>query len=155
RESANVNAVLVGVKVVALLVFIAVAAPHFQAANFHPFLPMGFLAHSEGGVRVGVMAAAAIIFFAFYGFDALSTAAEEPNRPGRDLPIGIIGSMAVCAALYVAVAAAALGAAPYTAFAHSPEPLALILRGLGQGPVAIGVGAAAVVAMPTVILAFL
>jgi APA family basic amino acid/polyamine antiporter len=155
RESANVNAVLVCVKVAALILFIAVVAPHFRAANFRPFMPEGFLPHSAGGVRTGVMAAAAIIFFAFYGFDALSTAAEETKRPGRDLPIGIIGSMAVCAALYVAVAAAALGAAPYTAFAKSPEPLALILRGLGDPQVAIAVGAAAVVALPTVILAFL
>jgi APA family basic amino acid/polyamine antiporter len=101
------------------------------------------------------MAAAAIIFFAFYGFDALSTAAEETKRPGRDLPIGIIGSMVVCTLLYVAVAAAALGALPFGRFATSPEPLALILRQLGQGPVAIAIGAAAVIALPTVILAFL
>ena len=155
RESATVNAVLVMVKIAALLVFVAVAAPHFDAANFHPFMPYGFAGHEVGGVRHGVMAAAAIIFFAFYGFDALSTAAEETRRPERDLPIGIIGSMIVCTALYVAVAAAALGAAPFARFAASPEPLALILRQLGQGPVAIVIGAAAVIALPTVILAFL
>ncbi|HTX51375.1 MAG TPA: amino acid permease [Caulobacteraceae bacterium] len=155
RESATVNAWLVAVKIAALLVFIAVAAPHFHAANFHPFMPYGFVAHDVSGMRRGVMAAAAIIFFAFYGFDALSTAAEETKRPGRDLPIGIIGSMLVCTALYIAVAAAALGAQPFRLFAASPEPLALILRRLGEGSVAIAVGAAAVIALPTVILAFL
>jgi APA family basic amino acid/polyamine antiporter len=155
RESATVNAALVAVKIVALGLFIAVAAPHFDAANFHPFMPYGFAATDGHGARHGVMAAAAIIFFAFYGFDALSTAAEETKRPSRDLPIGIIGSMAACALIYVAVAAAAIGAMPTARFAASAEPLALILRGLGQGGVAIAIGAAAVIALPTVILAFL
>ncbi len=155
RESATVNAVLVVVKLIALAVFIAVAAPHFNAANFHPFMPYGFAGHDIDGKRHGVMAAAAIIFFAFYGFDAISTAAEETKRPGRDLPIGIIGSMAACAAIYVAVAAAAVGAMRYAQFAGSPEPLALILRRLGQDSAAIAIGAAAVIALPTVILAFL
>ncbi|MEJ0066862.1 MAG: amino acid permease [Caulobacteraceae bacterium] len=155
RESATVNAVLVVVKIAALALFLAVAAPHFKAANFHPFMPYGFAGSSIGGVRHGVMAAAAIIFFAFYGFDAISTAAEETKRPGRDLPIGIIGSMVVCALIYVAVAAAAIGAMPTARFADSPEPLALILRELNQGGVAVVIGAAAVIALPTVILAFL
>jgi APA family basic amino acid/polyamine antiporter len=155
RESATVNAVLVGVKIAALALFIGVAAPHFNAANFHPFLPYGFVGPSVGGERHGVMAAAAIIFFAFYGFDAISTAAEETKRPGRDLPIGIIGSMIACALIYVAVAAVAIGAMPAARFAASPEPLALILRGLREGGVAIIIGAAAVIALPTVILAFL
>jgi APA family basic amino acid/polyamine antiporter len=155
REGATVNAILVAVKIVALMIFLAVAAPHFNAANFHPFMPYGFAGDETGGVRHGVMAAAAIIFFAFYGFDALSTAAEETKRPGRDLPIGIIGSMAVCVAIYVAVAAVAVGAAPTATFARSAEPLALILRRLGHGEIAIVIGAAAVIALPTVILAFL
>jgi APA family basic amino acid/polyamine antiporter len=155
RESATVNAILVVVKIAALALFLAVAAPHFKAANFHPFMPYGFAGSSIAGVRHGVMAAAAIIFFAFYGFDAISTAAEETKRPGRDLPIGIIGSMVACALIYVAVAAAAIGAMPTARFAASPEPLALILRGLNQGGVAIVIGAAAIIALPTVILAFL
>ena len=155
RESADVNALLVLVKIVALGIFLAVAAPHFNAANFHPFTPYGFVGHAAGGVRNGVMGAAAIIFFAFYGFDAISTAAEETKRPGRDLPIGIIGSMLICTAIYIAVAAVAVGAAPFQSFAGSPEPLASILRGIGQGGIAIIIGAAAVIALPTVILAFL
>jgi APA family basic amino acid/polyamine antiporter len=155
RESATVNAVLVVVKIAALALFLAVAAPHFNAANFHPFLPRGFFSHDIGGVRYGVMGAASIIFFAFYGFDAISTAAEETKRPSRDLPIGIVGSMVACAAIYIAVAAAAIGAMPTARFAASSEPLALILRGLGQGGVAVTIGAAAVIALPTVILAFL
>ena len=78
------------------------------------------------------MAAAAIIFFAFYGFDAIATAAEEAKNPERDLAIGIVGSMLLCVLIYMAVAAAAIGAMHLHAFADSPEPLALILREIGQ-----------------------
>jgi APA family basic amino acid/polyamine antiporter len=101
------------------------------------------------------MAAAAIIFFAFYGFDAISTASEEARNPGRDIPIGIVGSLAVCTLIYIGVAAAAVGSMPFTEYAHSAEPLALILRRLGSGTAAATIGVAAVVALPTVILAFL
>jgi APA family basic amino acid/polyamine antiporter len=155
RESATINAVLVAVKIIALGLFVVVAGPRFHAANFHPFMPYGFVGHDIAGTSHGVMAAAAIIFFAFYGFDALSTAAEETRNPGRDLPIGIIGSMLACTVIYVTVAGVAVGAMPFARFANSPEPLALILRDLGQGWTAIAIGAAAVIALPTVILAFL
>jgi APA family basic amino acid/polyamine antiporter len=155
RESATLNAVLVAVKIAALLLFLVVALPHFDIAHYHPFMPHGFSATTQGGATRGVMAAAAIIFFAFYGFDAISTAAEETRNPGRDLPIGIIGSMAVCTLLYVAVAAVAVGAMPVAGFAHSAEPLAAILRSVGSGGTAAVIGAAAIIALPTVILAFL
>jgi APA family basic amino acid/polyamine antiporter len=156
RESATLNAALVVVKIVALGVFVAVALPAFDAANFQPFMPYGFeKAMGPDGVERGVMAAAAIIFFAFYGFDAIATAAEEAKNPSRDLAIGIVGSMLVCTLVYMAVAAAAVGAMPFTAYATSPEPLALILRQLGQPELAGVIAAAAVVALPTVILAFL
>ena len=79
------------------------------------------------------MAAAAIIFFAFYGFDAIATAAEEAKNPDRDLAIGIVGSMILCVIIYMAVAAVAIGALAYTRFADSAEPLALILREINQG----------------------
>ncbi|MDB5700550.1 MAG: amino acid permease [Sphingomonadales bacterium] len=155
KESATVNAILVVVKIVALLVFVVAAVPAFDLAHFHPFLPNGFASHSVDGTPKGVMAAAAIIFFAFYGFDAISTAAEEAKHPERDLPIGIIGSMIVCTAIYVGVAATAVGSMSYTLYASSAEPLALILRALGHPNAAVLIGAAAVVALPTVILAFL
>lgn len=154
RESANLNAVLVVVKLLALALFVAVAMPFFDIGNFQPFMPYGFPRSGPAGSEVGVMAAAAIIFFAFYGFDAIATAAEETKDPDRDLGIGIVGSMLLCVIIYMAVAAAAVGALAYTRFANSAEPLALILREIGQ-PWAAGVlGAAAVIALPTVILAF-
>ncbi|MDE1916981.1 MAG: amino acid permease [Sphingomonadales bacterium] len=155
KESATVNAALVLVKMAALAIFVAVGLPHFDARHFTPFMPHGFAAHGVDGVQYGVMGAAAIIFFAFYGFDAISTAAEETKNPSRDLPIGIVGSMLVCALVYVGVAAVAVGSMDYTIYAKSAEPLALILRSLGAGGVAAIIGAAAVIALPTVILAFL
>jgi APA family basic amino acid/polyamine antiporter len=155
QESATVNAVLVLVKIAALAVFLAVALPYFKPGNLEPFMPFGFpKTAGADGVERGVMAAAAIIFFAFYGFDAIATAAEETRNPERDLAIGIVGSMLACVAIYMAVATAAVGALAYTRFANSPEPLALILRELGRPGVARYLAGSAVVALPTVILAF-
>ncbi|HBK45364.1 MAG TPA: amino acid permease [Xanthomonadaceae bacterium] len=156
KESATLNAFLVVIKIIALTVFVVIALPHFETSHMQPFMPYG-LAKSMGadGVERGVMAAAAIIFFAFYGFDAISTAAEETKKPERDLAIGIVGSMVGCTLIYVLVALAAVGAMSYTVFGQSAEPLALILRELGQGGAAKVIGAAAVIALPTVLLAFL
>ena len=155
RESAAVNGVLVLVKVAALAVFVAIALPAFNAANFTPFMPNVFLSVDPTGAKTGVAAAASIIFFAFYGFDAVSTAAEETKRPERDLAIGIVGSMLVCTAIYMAVGAAAIGAMPYQQLAASKEPLAQVMRVLGHPGAAAIVAGAAVVALPTVILAFM
>jgi APA family basic amino acid/polyamine antiporter len=156
RESATLNFYLVVFKVIALAAFVALTLPGFDASHFHPFMPFGFSAHADpDGVKRGVMAAAAVIFFAFYGFDAISTAAEEAKNPGKDLTIGIVGSMAACAAIYMVVAAAALGASPYSVFARSGEPLAFILRELQHPLAATLIAAAAVIALPTVIMAFM
>ena len=155
RKSALVNLLLVLLKLTALLVFVIVALPHFDTGNLQPFSPFGFAKTMDAdGTERGIMAAAAIIFSAFYGFDAIATAAEETRNPKRDLAIGIIGSMIGCALIYTVIAAVALGAAPFTSFANSPEPLALILRELGQPGAAHFLALAAVIALPTVILAF-
>jgi len=154
RESATLNAILVVIKMAALALFIVVALSVFNPAHFEPFMPNGFPRSGPSGSEVGVMAAAAIIFFAFYGFDAIATAAEEAKNPSRDLAIGIVGSMAVCVLIYMIVATAAIGAVVYTGFADSPEPLALILREINQPWAARILGISAVVALPTVILAF-
>ena len=156
KESARINTALVVLKIVTLALFVAVALPHFDAANLHPFAPFGYgSTPTEGGVKLGMMGAAAIIFFAFYGFDAISTAAEETKNPERDLAIGIVGSMVACTIIYIVVALAAVGALSFTRFSNSPEPLALILREIGQDRVATVVAAAAAIALPTVILGFL
>ena len=156
RESATVNLVLVGVKLVALAIFIAIALPAFDVGNFEPFAPFGYgSVEIADGTKQGVMAAAAIIFFAFYGFDAVSTAAEETKNPKRDLKIGIIGSMVLCTFLYMVVAAAALGGTNYEGLANSAEPLAMVLRTLNHPVAATLIASAAVIALPTVIMAFM
>ena len=155
RESAMVNFILVCVKLVALAAFVALTLPHFDASHFTPFAPFGYGGEEIDGKKFGVMGAAAIIFFAFYGFDAISTAAEEARNPARDLTIGIVGSMLICTLIYMVVAAAALGASPYDVFSKDPAPLAFVLREVGQGQAAAWVAGAAVIAMPTVIMVFM
>ncbi len=160
RESATVNMVLVFVKIVALVVFVALCLPVFNASHFTPFMPNGFQAHVPAGAapdaaKIGVMAAASLIFFAFYGFDAVSTAAEETKDPKRDLTIGIVGSMAACTAIYMIVAAVAIGASRAEVFSASEAPLVFILESLNHAKVAGFVALAAVIALPTVILAFM
>src|SRR3546814_3403314 len=96
RESATLNIILVIIKLLALAAFIAFALPAFDFDNLQPFMPYGFGSVESGGEKRGVMAAAAIVFFAFYGFDAVATSAEEAKNPTRDLTIGILSSMLVC-----------------------------------------------------------
>ncbi|HTK80461.1 MAG TPA: amino acid permease [Rhizomicrobium sp.] len=153
RESATVNLFLVIIKIAALALFVVLAGLAFNPARFHPFLPYGFAAHVDAdGVKRGVLAAAALVFFAFYGFDAVSTAAEETKKPSRDLTIGIIGSMVLCTIIYMAVAASALGASYFGDFSKTGAPLVYILNSLKHGLAAQLVASAAVVALPTVIL---
>jgi basic amino acid/polyamine antiporter, APA family len=155
RESATVNFVLVIVKLAALAAFIALTLPVFDPAHFTPFLPNGWTSLSADGVKLGVLPAASLIFFAFYGFDTISPAAEEAKRPARDLSIGIVGSMVLCTIIYIVVALAAVGAVPTSVFAASSEPLALILRTLNLGGWSAVIGGAAVLAFPTVIMVFM
>jgi APA family basic amino acid/polyamine antiporter len=141
------------IKIAALVLFVVLVAGAFDPARFHPFAPYGFGAHVDAdGIKRGVLAAAALIFFAFYGFDAVSTAAEETINPARDLIIGIIGSMVLCTVIYIAVAAAALGASSYHELASTGAPLVHVLELLRQPIAAQLVAAAAIVALPTVIL---
>ncbi len=103
RQSATANAIIVAVKVFVILLFIGFGMQYVDTANWHPFIPP-----SEGGDRFGVMGVlrgASIVFFAYIGFDAVSTAAQETKNPQRDMPIGIIGSLIVCTLLYIVVSA--------------------------------------------------
>ena len=153
RESATFNIILVTIKIVALAFFVALALPFFDTGNLTPFMPYGFGSTVDaGGTTRGVMAAAAIVFFAFYGFDAVATSAEEAKNPGRDLTIGIIGSMAICTLIYMLVAIAAIGAVSYADVGKSAEPLAFVLRTLHHPIAAWAIGLAALVALPSVIL---
>jgi basic amino acid/polyamine antiporter, APA family len=153
RESATLNIILVVIKLTALAAFVLLALPAFNAENLTPFAPYGLGSTVDSdGVTRGVMAAAAIVFFAFYGFDAVATSAEEAHNPGRDLKIGIIGSMVVCTSIYILVAIAAVAAVSHERIAESAEPLAFVLRTLEHPFAARAVALAALVALPSVIL---
>ncbi|WP_454709837.1 amino acid permease [Cupriavidus nantongensis] len=143
RESARVNNLMVAVKIGVVLLFIAVGVWHVQPANWQPFAPFGF---------AGIFNAAALVFFAFIGFDAVTSAAEEVRNPRRDLPIGIIGSLAVCTVLYVVVAAIMTGIVPFARFAGVDHPVSLALQFAGENWVAGFVDLGAILGMTTVIL---
>ena len=155
RESATLNFALVVIKLVALGAFVFLALPAFDTAHFTPFAPNGMFKLTAEGTKLGIVPAASLIFFAFYGFDTISTAAEETKNPGRDLSIGIVGSMILCTLIYMIVAAAAIVAAASEKLARSAEPLAFILRELSHPVAANLIGIAAIVALPSVIMAFL
>lgn len=156
RESATVNVVLVLVKLAALIMFVVIALPHFDPANLKPLTPFGWGSTEHADHRnYGVLGAAGIVFFAFYGFDAVSTAAEETKNPEKDMTLGIVGSMVVCTAIYVAVAACALGAMYYTGWADNGAPLVKVLEYLNQPAAAKWLTVAVMVAIPTVILVLL
>ncbi len=165
RESARFNSVLVMIKILALCMFLALALPLIHSANFHPFMPNGFFAHeipnpfkSTEMLSVGVSAAAATIFFAFVGFDSVSTAAEETVNPNRNIPIGLIGALGVSTVLYMLVGIAAtgsVGAQPTGQLAQSNEALAYVLRTIGFPWAGNLLAIAAGIALPSVILALM
>ncbi len=151
RESARVNAAIVFVKLLAIAVFIGVAAFHVNPGLWSPFLPFGWFSAGEGGDKTGVIAGASLVFFAYIGFDAVSTAAEEARDPQRDLPIGILGSLAVCTLLYIIVAGLLTGVVPWQTLGVS-NPVAFALEQLGHRWASGLVGAGAIAGMTTVML---
>jgi APA family basic amino acid/polyamine antiporter len=142
RQSARFNAVMVLVKLLAITTFVAVAAFHVQPANWQPFMPFGW---------EGVMGGAALIFFAYIGFDAVSTAAEEAVNPQRDLPIGILVSLAVCTVIYVVVAGLLTGIVPYYTL-NVASPVADSLLRIGFPWAAAFIAAGAIAGLTTVML---
>ncbi|MEX5744867.1 amino acid permease [Massilia sp. X63] len=143
RESARLNNVMVLIKTGVVLLFIVVGVNYVKPENWQPFMPFG---------AGSVLSAAALVFFAFIGFDAVTSAAEEVKNPSRDLPIGIIGSLGVCTVLYVAVAAIMTGIVPFMDFKGVDHPVSLALQVAGQDWVAGFVDLAAILGMSTVIL---
>ena len=143
RESARLNNIMVAIKVGVVLLFIIFGARHVQPANWQPYMPFGY--H-------GMLSAAALVFFAFIGFDAVTSAAEEVKKPSRDLPIGIIGSLAVCAVLYVVVSAIMTGIVPYQKFLGVDHPVSLALQYAGENWIAGFIDLGAILGMTTVIL---
>jgi basic amino acid/polyamine antiporter, APA family len=145
RESARVNNIMVIVKLAVVLLFIATGVWYVKPANWTPFMPFGF-----GGVVTG----AATVFFAYIGFDAVSTAAEEVRRPQRDLPIGIFSSLIVCTILYIVVSAILTGIVPYTELNVS-NPVAFALNYIHKDGLAGFISLGAITGITTVLLVML
>ena len=145
RESTRANNIMVAVKLIVLTLFIIVGAMHINPANYHPFAPNGFKGIHQG---------AAIVFFAYIGFDAISTAAEETKNPQRNLPIGILGGLAICTFIYIIIGAVLTGMVPSSELGKAADPLAFALNATGTTNIAKIVSLGAVFSMAAVLLVF-
>ncbi|HEY4955281.1 MAG TPA: amino acid permease [Gemmatimonadaceae bacterium] len=144
KESARANNIMVVIKLLVLTLFVVVGGMHINTANYHPFAPNGWRGIHQG---------AAIVFFAYIGFDAISTAAEETKNPQRNMPIGILGGLAICTVIYVIVGAVATGMVPYQQLkAADPLAKALTMAGLSTTSWILSLGA--VVSLTAVLLVF-
>jgi APA family basic amino acid/polyamine antiporter len=144
RESATANNIMVVIKLIALSIFVLVGATHLHPENYTPFAPNGFKGIHQG---------AAIVFFAYIGFDAISTAAEETKNPQRNLPLGILGGLAICTVIYVVIGFVLTGMVPYKELAVA-DPLARALELSGFKTVGWFVALGAAVSMSAVLLVF-
>jgi APA family basic amino acid/polyamine antiporter len=142
KASARFNAVIVTIKLIAILVFLGVASSHVQPDLWKPFMPFGWS---------GVAHGAALVFFAYIGFDAVSTAADETRNPQRDLPLGIIGSLIICTVLYIAVAGLLTLISPYPSLNVS-SPVSAALLSIGSRSAAAFVAAGAIAGLTSVML---
>src|SRR5215468_7763172 len=127
RESTRANNIMVAVKLIVLALFIVMGLTHINSANYQPFAPNGFKGIHQG---------AAIVFFAYIGFDAISTAAEETKNPQRNMPIGILGGLAICTIIYVIIGAVLTGMVPARDLGKSADPLAYALNATGLQAIA-------------------
>ncbi len=153
KESARLNNIMVAVKLAVVVAFIAVGAFFVSTANWHPFIPANTGEFGQYGAS-GILRGAGVVFFAFIGFDAVSTAAQEARRPQRDMPVGILGSLAVCTLLYIAVAAVLTGLVPYAEL-DVADPIAKGVDAIGLGWFSILIKLGALTGLTTVILVLL
>ncbi len=153
KESATFNNIIVFVKVGVVLLFIFGAFHAINSGNWHPFIPANTGESGHFGWS-GIMTGAGIVFFAYIGFDAVSTAAQEAKNPQRDMPIGIIGSLLVCTVLYIAVSAIATGIVPY-ALLDVPDPIAVAADRAGLGWMSRLIKLGAIAGLSSVILVML
>ena len=151
RESARLNAGMVFIKVLTIAVFIGVAIFHIQPENWTPFMPFGWFNTLENGQTVGVLAGASLVFFAYVGFDAVSTAVEEAKDPQRTVPIGIIASLVFCTLIYIVVSGLLTGIIPYDQL-NVPSPVAFALGQIGVNWASALVATGVIAGLTTVML---
>jgi APA family basic amino acid/polyamine antiporter len=153
KESARFNTIIVFVKVAVVLLFIAFAAPFVKTQNWHPFVPPNTGKFGQFGAS-GILRGAVKVFFAYIGFDAVSTAAQETRNPQKDLPKGILGSLAICTVLYVIVSLILTGVVSYTKL-DVPHPIAVGVEATGQLWLATAVEIGAIAGLTSVMLVML
>ncbi len=153
RDSSRVNNLMVLIKLAVVLTFIVLGAAYVDGANWHPFLPANDGAFGHYGVS-GILRGASVVFFAFLGFDTVSTAAQEARRPQRDVPIGILGSLSICTLLYVAVAGVLTGLVPFPQL-NVADPIAKGVDAMGLAWLSAAVKLGALAGLTTVILVLL
>ncbi len=151
KETARINAAAVFIKLLAVIAFVGVAIFNVHPENWSPFMPFGWFEHAADGKPVGVLAGASLVFFAYVGFDAVSTAVEEAQNPQRDVPIGILSALAFCTIIYIIVSALMTGIVPYTSL-NVPSPASASLLQIGYNGAAAFVSACVIFGLTTVML---
>lgn len=151
KQSAQLNSAMVFVKLLTIAIFVGIAAFNVNPDNWHPFMPYGWFSTLPDGKTTGVLAGASLVFFAYVGFDAVSTAVEEARNPQRDVPVGIIASLGFCALVYLAVSGLLTGIVPYTELNVS-SPVAHALQLLGYNWASALVSTGVIAGLTTVML---
>ena len=151
KETARINAAAVMIKLLAVVVFVGVAIFNIHPENWSPFIPFGWFDHNAAGKPIGVLAGASLVFFAYVGFDAVSTAVEEAKNPQRDVPIGILSALAFCTIIYVIVSALMTGIVPFASL-DVPSPASASLLQIGYNGAAAFVSACVIFGLTTVML---
>ncbi len=153
KESARLNNIMVAIKLTVVLAFIVIGAFFVHPANWHPFIPQNTGEFGNFGAS-GILRGSAVVFFAFIGFDAVSTAAQEARKPQIDMPIGILGSLIICTLLYIAVAGVLTGLVPYAEL-NVPDPIAKGVDAIGVTWFSVLIKIGALTGLTTVILVLL
>jgi APA family basic amino acid/polyamine antiporter len=153
KESARFNSAIVVIKVAVVLLFIAAASPFIRTENWHPFIPANTGTFGHYGIS-GIFQGATTVFFAYIGFDAVSTAAQETRNPRRDLPIGILGSLSLCTVLYIAVSLILTGVVHYSKLSV-PHPMALGMAATGVRWLELAVEVGAIAGLSSVMIVML
>lgn len=151
KESARLNTAMVCIKILTICVFVVVALFNVNPANWTPFMPFGWFERVDISHTVGVLAGASLVFFAYVGFDAVSTAVEEAKDPQKDVPIGILASLAFCTVIYIIVSGLLTGVVPYQQL-NVPSPVAFALQQLGINWASALVAAGVITGLTTVML---
>lgn len=151
KEGARLNTAMVFVKMLTILVFLVVGVGYVNPENWSPFMPFGWFGYRDNGSPIGVLAAASLVFFAYVGFDAVSTATEEAKDPQRDIPKGLLWALAVCSVVYMLVSAVLTGMVSFTEL-NVPSPVAYALQLVGMNWASALVATGAITGLTTVML---